>query len=67
MLDESMHKFVVSLGSIGGGKNGKEVVMVISRSNSVPTANNEGVVVFSKEVSKVGMTLVGVVGPCGSW
>ena len=62
-----MHKSVVSLGFDGGRKNGKELVMVISGNNPVPTTNNEGVVAFSKEVSIVGMILVGVVSPCKSW
>ena len=44
-----------------------EVVMVVSENNSVPTTNNEGFVAFSKEVSIVGMILVGVVSPCESW
>ena len=67
MLDQSMHKSAVSLGAGGGGKNRKEVVMVVSENNSLPTTNNEGVVAFLKEVSIVGMTLTGVVGPYGSW
>ena len=67
MLDESMHKSAVSLGSDGGGKNRKEVVMVILGNNTVPIASNERVALFSKEVLMVGMTLAGVVGPYGSW
>ena len=67
MLDRSMHKSAVSLGAGGGGKNRKEVVMVVSENNSVPTTNNEGVVAFSKDVSIMGMILVGVVSPCESW
>ena len=67
MLDQSMYKSAVLLGAGGGGKNRKEVVMVVSENNSLPTTNNEGVVAFLKEVSIVGMILVGVVSPCESW
>ena len=62
-----MHKFVVSLDAHGGGKNGKEIIMEVSKNNRRPTSNKEGVATLSMEVSLVGMTLAGVVGPCGSW
>ena len=63
VLDDSMHKYATSLGVGGGGKNGKEVVMVILGNNPVPTTNNEGVAAFLKELPTVGMTLAGVVSP----
>ena len=66
-MDESMHKYSISLGTDVGGKNRKEDVMVISVNNLGPRANNEGVVAFLKEVSIVGMALARAVGPCGSW
>ena len=40
-MDESMHKYAVSLGAGGGGKNGKEAVMAVSGNNLGPTTNNE--------------------------
>ena len=62
-----MHKSTVSLGVGGGSTKGKESIMEVSKNNPGPTANNEGVVTLSKAVSTVGITLAGVVGPCGSW
>ena len=67
MLDESMQKSAVSLGANGGGKNDKEFSLVVSVNNLRPATNNEGVVVLLKEISTMGMTLVGAVGPYGSW
>ena len=66
VLDESMHKFAVSLGAGGGGTKGKEAIMEVSVNNLGPTANNEGVAVSSKAVSIVGITLGTVVNPYGS-
>ena len=66
-MDESMKKFAVSLDAGGGGKYGKEAVMELSTNNPGPIADKEGMDASSMEVSMVGMTLSGVVGPYGSW
>ena len=67
VLDESMHKSIVLLGANGGGKNEKQFVMDVQVNNWGLRANNEGVGALSKEVSTVGMTLAGTVGPYESW
>ena len=40
VLDESMHKSVVSFGVGGGDTKGKEAIMVVSTNNPGPTFNN---------------------------
>ena len=66
MLDETMHKSVVSFCVGGGDTNGKGSVMVVSTNNPGPTFNNGEVGVFSTIVLIVWTTLVCVVTPCGS-
>ena len=66
-MDESMHKSIVSLGVGGGETKGKVSVIEVSVNNPGPMFNNEGLVVMLMMASIVGMTLDGVVGPCGSW
>ena len=67
VLDESMHKSIVFLGSGGGGKDGKVTIMEVVTNNPGPTAVKGGTVALLMEVSMVGMTLASAVGPCGSW
>ena len=66
MLDESMHKYIVSFGVGGGDTMGKEVVMVVSANNPGPTFNNRSASVLSTIVLIAGMTLACVVTLCGS-
>ena len=65
VLDERTHKSAVSVGSGGGGKDGKEVVKDVSANNHKPMADKEGMTTLSMEVSTVGMIWSGVVYPCG--
>ena len=67
MLDDSMHKSIVSLGVDGGDTKGKGSIIQNLVNNLGPTFNNGGAVVLSTVVSMVGITLVGSIGPCGSW
>ena len=67
VLDERVHRSIVSLDVGGGGKYGKEVVMEVSAKNMGPTADKEGMAMLSMEVSMIGMTLSGVSGPYESW
>ena len=66
MLDETMHKSVVSFCVSGGDTNGKGAIMVVSAYNPWPTFNNGEAGVFSTMVLIAGMTLACVVVPCGS-
>ena len=66
MLDETMHKSIVSFCVSGGDTNGKGAIMEVSTNNPGTTFNNGEVGVFSTIVLVVGMTLVCVVAPCGS-
>ena len=66
MLDETMHKSVVSFCVAGGDTNGKGAVMVVSTNNPGPTFNNGEAGVFSTIVLIAGTTLACVVVPCGS-
>ena len=66
MLDETMHKSVVSFCVGGGDTEGKGAVMVVSTNNLGPKFNNGEAGVFSTMVLIVGMTLACVVFPCGS-
>ena len=67
MLDDNMHKSIVSLGGDGGDTKGKEAVIEVSENNPGATFRMIGVVMLSTVVSIVGITLTGVVGACGSW
>ena len=67
VLDDSMHKYAISLGVSGGDTKGKGVVIEDSVNNPRPTFNNGGAVVLSTVVLMVGITLVGSIGPYGSW
>ena len=66
MLDESMHKSAVSFGVNGGDTKGKQVIMVVSANNPGPTFNNGEAGMLSTMVFTTGITLAGVVNPCGS-
>ena len=66
MLDESMHKSVVSFGVGGGDTKGKEATMVVSANNPGPTFNNGEAGMLSTMVLIIGITLAGVVSPCES-
>ena len=66
MLDESMHKYVVSFGVSGGDTKGKKFVMVVSKNNPGPTFNNLEAGMLSTMVLATGMKLEGAVSPCGS-
>ena len=63
VLDERTHKFVVSVGSGGGGRDGKEAVIDVSINNTGCMTRKEGMATMSMEVSMVGMTWFGVAGP----
>ena len=66
VLDETMHKYVVSFCVSSGDTNGKGVVMVVSKKSSGPTFNNGATSVFSTIVLIAGTTLACVVVPCSS-
>ena len=66
VLDETMHKSVVSFCVSGGDTNGKGAIMVVSTKNLGPTFNNGAAGVLSTLVLILGMTLVCVGIPCGS-
>ena len=66
MLDETMHKSIVSFCVGGSDTKGKGVVMVISTNNPGPTFNNGEAGVLSTMVLIAGTTLAWVVVPCGS-
>ena len=66
MLDETMHKSVVSFCVSGGDINEKGVIMVVSANNPGPKFNNGEAGVLSTIVLIVGTTLACVVTPCGS-
>ena len=66
MLDESMHKFLVSLGVGGGDTKGKGAIMVVSTNNPETTFNNGEAGMLSTMVLTTGITLLYVVSPCGS-
>ena len=64
--NESMHKSAVSFGVSNGDTKGKEAVMVVSANNPGPTFNNGEAGMLSTMVLTAGITLAGVVVPCGS-
>ena len=66
VLDETMHKFVVSFCVYGVDTNGKGAVIMGSVNNPGPTFNGGEAGVFSTIVLIAGMTLACVVVPCGS-
>ena len=66
MLEERKHKSALSVGSSGGGKDGKESVRDELVRSLGPMTYKEGMAMLSMEVSIVGMTWTGVAGPCGS-
>ena len=65
MLDESMHKSVVSFGVSGGQTKGKGAIMVVSKNNPGPAFNNGEVGMLSTMVLTAGTTLACVVIPYG--
>ena len=83
MLDETIHKSAVCFCVSGGDTNKKGAIMVGSVNNPGPTFNSGEVGVFStivlvvgvmivvtpcgSMVVMVGITLAGIVNPCGSW
>ena len=66
MIDETMHKSAVSFGVSDGDTKGKEAIMVVSTNNPGPTFNNGEAGMLSTMVLTTGITLAGVVSPCGS-
>ena len=64
MLDESMHKSVVSLGVGSGYTKGKEAFMVVSKNNPGPTFNNGEDGMLLTMVLAAGITLADAVSPC---
>ena len=66
VLDEIVHKSVVSFSMGGGGKYGKVYVIGTLKKNLGPNTDMEGMDTLSMEVSMVGMTCSGVACPCGS-
>ena len=66
VLDESMHKYVVSFGVGGGDTKGKEAVVVVLENNLGPTFNNGEDGMLSTMVLTAGITFVCVVIPCRS-
>ena len=66
MLDESMHKSVVSFGVDGGDTKVKAAIIVVSKNNPWPIFNNGEAGMLSTMVLTIGITLAGVVSPCGS-
>ena len=66
MLDESMHKSVVSFSVDDGDTEGKEAIMVVSANNPGPTFNNGEAGMLSTMVLTAGITLGCVLIPCGS-
>ena len=61
-----MHKYAVSLGVSGGDTKGKEAIMVVLENNPRHTFNNGEAGMLSTMVLTSGITLAGVVSPCGS-
>ena len=61
-----MHKSAVSFGVGSVDSKGKEAVMVVSKNSLGPTFNNGEAGMLSTMVLTAGITLVGVVCPCGS-
>ena len=66
VLDDTMHKSIVSFCVGGGDTNRKGAVMVGSVNNPGPTFNNGGAGVLSTIVLIAGMTLACVFVPCSS-
>ena len=66
MLDETMHKSIVSFCVSGGDTNGKGAIMVGSVKNPGTTFNGGEAGVFSTMVLIAWMTLACVVTPCSS-
>ena len=66
VLDERVHKYVVSVGVDEGGKDGKVVIIGVSTNNPGPTTDKEGMDTMSMVISMVRMTCLGVVDPYGS-
>ena len=66
MLDETMHKSVVSFSVTTGDTKGKEAIMVVLANKSGPTFNNGEARMLSTMVLTVGITLEGVDIPSGS-
>ena len=66
MLDESMHKSMISFGVSDGDTKGKEAVMVVSASKPGPTFNNGEASMLSTMVLAIGITMAGVFSPCKS-
>ena len=67
VLDDNMHKYIVSLGGDGGETKWKEAFIEVSTNNLGPTFRMMGVVVSSTMVSIVGITLAGAISASGSW
>ena len=65
VLDETMHKSIVSFCVIGGDTNGKGAIMVGSVNNPGPTFNGGEAGVFTTIVLVVEMALACAVAPCG--
>ena len=66
VLDEIKHKLVVSVGTVGGGRDGKVSAISTSTNNPSPTTDKDGIDTLSMVVSMVGMTCSGVASRYGS-
>ena len=66
VLDETMHKSIVSFCVDGGNTNGKGAIMVGSVNNPRPTFNGGEAGVFSTTMLVARMTLACAVAPYGS-
>ena len=63
VLDERKHKSTMSVGSGGGGKYGKEVIIDVSANDLETMTGKEGMDTLLMELQMMGMTCSGVVGP----
>ena len=66
VLDDSMHKFAVSVGVDGSGKDRKVVVSGVSTNNLGCTVDKDRMDIVLMVVSMVGMMCSGVAIPYGS-
>ena len=66
VLDEIVHKYVVSFDVGGGSEDGKVSVIGTLTNNPRPTVDKKGMETLSMEVSMVGMMCIIVAGPCVS-
>ena len=65
-LDEIINKSTMSVGTVGGGRDGKVSAIGASANNHGPIADKDGMDTLLMVVSMLEMTCSSVVGPCGS-